>query len=343
MIYDELVEVISDACITGITLSMPGFSSALATKILASPTALGQHPTLLEHYIKRPTWQVAGVDYPVGVPIGTLLTDWQLLSGPGISVNSIATPPYVSVYGVNNPMISSIDFSLHGGASLRFQNCSSPSVVNCYFGGTNLIQTSNSVIWTDPDSPGLTVSHSTIDGAGGPNGNLSTLISARGVGTITLINNWLKNSPQHAFEIVQAVGDSMTLIYKYNLVEQLGMDPGAHPNYLQFSLGAATLVDVQYNTTYQQAQVAGGEGFQFDGFPSASIRNVTCAYNTMITAGATIAMSYLIRGFSQNPGAVHDNYFDLSAAYGWNYPGSLAGWVVSNNFDMVTGNVLTPL
>lgn len=55
--------------------------------------APGQHPTLLASYAKRPPWQVAGVDYAVGVASTATLTDWQLLSGPGITVNTTEMPP----------------------------------------------------------------------------------------------------------------------------------------------------------------------------------------------------------------------------------------------------------
>jgi hypothetical protein len=63
----------------------------------APPPAPGQHPTLLSRYVKRPPWKVAGVDYALGVPSTAKLTDWQLLSGPGITVNTTAMPPYVRV------------------------------------------------------------------------------------------------------------------------------------------------------------------------------------------------------------------------------------------------------
>ena len=46
-----------------------------------------QRPALLAGYSARPPWKVAGVDYAVGIPAGTVLTDWQNLKGPGISIN----------------------------------------------------------------------------------------------------------------------------------------------------------------------------------------------------------------------------------------------------------------
>jgi hypothetical protein len=69
---------------------------------LAQPAPGGQHSALLASYAKRPPWKVAGVDYAVGVPPAATLTDWQLLSGPGITVNTTAMPPYVRVDNTSN-------------------------------------------------------------------------------------------------------------------------------------------------------------------------------------------------------------------------------------------------
>jgi hypothetical protein len=236
-------------------------------------------------------------------------------------------------------VISGVDFSLNGGAVLRFINSPNPTVVSSNFGGTNLTKALNSVIWADPDSPGLTVRYSTIDGAGA--GMLSTLVSVRSSGTTTLEYNWLKNFSQHVLEEVQSTPVPIAIVYTHNLIEQGAMSPGAHLNYLQFSGAAATPVDVEYNTTYQTPQVAAGEGFQFAGYLGGTVQNVTFAYNVMIAAGSRIAMSYLVHaGGSQNAGVAHDNYMDASAAYGAFYPGSFTGWTISNKYNMTTGALL---
>ncbi len=307
----------------------------------ADPTpAPGQHPTLLKSYTKRPPWQVAGVDYAVGVASTATLTDWQLLSGPGITVNTTAMPPYVRVDDTSNPVISGVDFSLHGGAVLRFVNSPNPTVVNSKFGGTNLTKALNTVILADPDSPGLTVRYSTLDGAGA--GTLSTLVSVRSSGTTTLEYNWFKNFSQHVLEETQLTPVQIAIVYTHNLIEQGGMSPGAHLNYLQFSYSTATSVDVEYNTTYQTPQAGAGEGFQFAGYLPNTIKNVTFAYNVMIATGSKIAMSYLVHpGGAQNAGIARDNYFDTKAAYGWGYPGSFTGWTLSNNYNMTTGTLLS--
>jgi hypothetical protein len=295
-------------------------------------------------YAMRPPWKVAGIDYPVGVPAGTKLTDWQLLSGPGITVKAAEMPPLVRVDDTSNVVISGVDFSLHGGATLRFVNSPNPTVINCNFGGPNLTKMPSAVIYADPKSPGLTVTYSTIDGAG--NGSGSSLITASGAGTTTVTYNWLKDSPQHFLEEGQTTPVSIAVIYKYNLILQGGMRPGAHLNFLQFGGAVATSVDVEYNTTYQTPAAGAGEGFQFyANNAGGSVHNVTYAYNTMIATGGPpgSAQSALVHGGgSENAGNAHDNYIDKTAAWLWFYPNSYIGWTFSNNYNMITGTLISP-
>ena len=312
-----------------------------------APSPGAQHPALLASYATRPPWNVAGVDYRVGLPSMTTLTDWQLLSGPGITVNTTNMPPYVEVDNTSNVVISGVDFSLHGGAVVFFVNSPNPTVVTSKFGGTNLTTISSYVIYADLNSPGLTVSYTTIDGAG--NGSGSSLVGAAGGGTTTLTYNWLKHFPQHVLEMNIQGGTPYSVIYKYNLVQRGAEAPGAHLNYLQFgtNLNSSLAVDVEYNTSYQTRQASAGEGYQFYSNGTGLIQNVTFAYNAMIAAApcaglpvpvARFSMSYMVHGGgSQNAGIAHDNYIDPTASYGWLYFGSFTGWNFYNNYNMTTG------
>jgi hypothetical protein len=133
---------------------------------LAQPAPGGQHPALLASYVKRPPWKVAGVDHAVGVPPTATLTDWKLLSGPGITVNTTAMPPYVRVDNTSNVVISGVDFSLNGGAAVFCVDSPNLTVTSSKFGGTNLAHAPASIIFADRDSPNFTVSCNTIDGGG---------------------------------------------------------------------------------------------------------------------------------------------------------------------------------
>ncbi|MGH9776641.1 MAG: hypothetical protein ACRD50_17050 [Candidatus Acidiferrales bacterium] len=311
------------------------------------PAAAGaQHPTLLQGYALRPPFRVAGVDYPVGVPAGTKLTDWQALSGPGITVRADASPPYVRVDDTSNVVISGVDFSLHGGAYLWFKNSPNPTVISSNFGGPNLTLISAGVINTDNWSPNLTVSYSTIDGAGmyvnigvnGPGG--SGLIFNQGGGRNTVIHNWLKNAPEHTLEEVQLPTVPLVVIYRKNLIEQSGWGVASHPNYLQFGSGYISCVDVKYNTFYNTPQASSGESLQFYNNFNGYVHNAHWAYNVMIATGGIPgdARDYVIPGGGdQNSGVGHDNYVDTTAAFGLFYPGSMTSWTLRNNYNMVTG------
>jgi hypothetical protein len=313
-----------------------------------APQATIQHPALLSGYATRSPCKVAGVDYAVGVPNGTL-ADWQTISMPGVTVDT--SNSYVRVDGTTGATFDGYDFSLHGGASLFFVNSPNGVVKNCNFGGTNLTKISAGVILSDATSQGLTVEYSTIDGGGLGSG--STLVAVEGTGAVTLRYDWLKSFPQHVLEI-DATG--VTLDYRYNLVEMGGMTPGAHLNFLQWPAGngpytfAGALV--AFNTSYQVPEAAGGEGYQFDPGTSTmvgSFESPTFEYNTMIAAmqNETLAQSYMVHGTGMSAtvtgGQNAHNFFDASGAYGAYYPNSFTqgGWNNADNVDMVTGHAIT--
>src|SRR5215471_9473988 len=77
-----------------------------------APAGTPQLPTVLSGYQVRPPWQVAGVDYAVGIPTGTVLKDPGTINMPGVSVNT--STHIVTVTG-NNVTLSGYDFSLNGG------------------------------------------------------------------------------------------------------------------------------------------------------------------------------------------------------------------------------------
>jgi hypothetical protein len=167
----------------------------------------------------------------------------------------------------------------------------------------------------------------------------SGLIYNAGSGTTRLTYNWLKNAPQHVLEEGQPTEVPLVVVYRNNLVEQSGWAPGAHPNYLQFGYPEVSSVDVEYNTFYNTPLAATGEALQFSGM-GGYVHNVTWAYNVMIATGGPrgSARSVFVHGGGvQNSGNGHDNYLDTTAAFFLYYPGSMAGWTLTNNWNMVTG------
>jgi hypothetical protein len=311
-----------------------------------APAGPAQLPNLLAGEAVRPPWMVAGVDYAVGIPAGTVLTDWQNLTGPGISIVGNT----VRIDNTNNVHISNVDFSLHGGANLYITNSNNTVVTDCNFQST----TSAEIIQLAGSSSGLTVSYCNIDGdSAAADGN--ALIGA--TGNVVVQYDWLKNFPERA---VALWGGDTSLNLSYNLIENGAMYPGAHLNFLQLSGANATIsAVVEFNTTYQQVQASSGEGFQFyDNETGGTLVSPTLANNTMIASptqgasylsgGNNIAMSYLLHGSSgsQYPTAItgtasiYDNYFDATSAYGIFYPNSFNGWSIYNNIDMTNGNTI---
>jgi hypothetical protein len=300
--------------------------------------------------VRRPPWKVAGVDYAVGYPASTVLTDWKNIPTGGSTGVSFfgAAGNIIRVDNKTTKIFDGVDFSLHNGALLYIVNSPGTIVSNCKFGGSNYSKISAGIISTDIKSPGLTVRNCVIDGGGGGSG--STLIFQRGGGEVVLKYNWLKNFPQHVIEILEG---NTTVDYQFNLIEDGGKREGAHLNYLQLGGGPATAI-VQFNTSKQSLQVAGGEGYQFYFNGGGNMTSPVCAYNTMIAYGnsATKSMSYMIHGIPDpshpsvagivsDRAVLHDNYFDISGAYGALYPKSFAGWTLSNNWNMTTGAGIT--
>ena len=302
-----------------------------------APAGSPELPTLLNGYVVRPSWYVAGVDYAVGVAAGTSLLDPATISMAGVSVNTSTRS--ITVYG-NNVTLSGYDFSLHGGYYVYITGANDTIKSSNFALGAN---TTSYLIDGAPTSSNMTIEDCTMDAS--TIGNLTSFIGFSGSGSLTLEYNWLKNFPQHILELAQAPGVDFSVVYKYNLIEQGAIAAGAHLNYLQFASGNATSVDVEFNTTYQTRQASSGEGYQFvDNAPGGTINNATLAYNTMIATGGSSgspAMSYLVHGNSPTfNGTVDNNYVDASSAYGTFYGGSFTGASIYNNVDMNTGSVV---
>jgi hypothetical protein len=179
--------------------------------------------------------------------------------------------------------------------------------------------------------------------------NMGTFVSCKG--NVTLKYNWFLHARQHIVEWNPTTRKS--IIYKYNLVDDAMLDPGAHLNYLQNSSNTTAINDIQFNTTFQKS-LYGAEGFQFGAaFPTMVLQDPIFQNNTMIARPipGTVSMSYLVHGNVPGAGSVsgtglnNNNYFDRSGAYGAYYPGTMTparGWSSSGNIDMNTGAIITP-
>jgi hypothetical protein len=321
--------------------------NAYADGCAAAVSGSAQHPTLFADYHEaaRPPWNVAGVEFAVGVPSSHALRD------PTVQANlpsgaSVDTVNHLIRVTSNNVTLDSFDFSLHGGYSVYVTGASGTRVTNSYFFGLQ------PAVHDDANSSNTYVGYNTIDGGGGTASLQCNFGETLPLGpNATVEYNWIKNVGQH---FVSSGGGA--LVYRYNLLEDGGWCPGAHLNFLQWGNAVNATAQVNFNTAIQHVLPAGGEGFQVEGQLYApgvlgSITNCSVSYNTIISNGTKVAansgtqaMSYIMHlGNSPNgpantqgtfTGVANYNYFDSSSAYGPIYPG-LVGFTYTGNWDMV--------
>ena len=156
-----------------------------------APAGTPPLPNLLNGYAHRAPWEVAGVDYAVGVPSGTVLQNPSTISMAGVSVNT--STHTVTVFG-NNVTLNGYDFSLNGGWQVYISGASNTVIENCNFsvGSNNLVP-----IQSSSSASNLTVQDCTFNG-GGASATESAQIYFLGSGTFVSEYNLFENVPSDA-------------------------------------------------------------------------------------------------------------------------------------------------
>jgi T5SS/PEP-CTERM-associated repeat protein len=256
-----------------------GVAPTYADGSAGAPAGTPQLPNLLSGYPVRPPWEVAGVDYAVGVPSGTVLKDPATISMAGVNLDVKNAVAFVTG---NNVTLNGYDFSLNGGWDV-------------YVTGTNdVIENSFFKVGTANQQPigagisasNLTIIDNTIDGSGLGVMNdpqaVASLITDAGTG-LTVEYNWLENAPQHDVEFAGG-----QLRDEYNLIQNVGYYNGGHVNYIQFDGGVAIDPIVAFNTFYNpphQGQPGAGEGVQIEAQLGSVILGAQVENNTIISPG----------------------------------------------------------
>jgi len=290
-------------------------------------------PTLLSGYAAIPPWEVAGVNYAVGVPAGTTLLDPATISMAGVSVN--AANHTVTVTG-NNVTLNDYDFGLAGGWGIYIEPRAANTVIeNSHF----LVGANNNVpINAAAGAGNLGVQNNTFDGGGGQNNVVWALINYNGSGKFIAQYNVFLNAPADAIDFNQG---TMTTIVKCNVFDNLGTTSGSHPDPVQYVGVQATNSIEAFNTIYQP-NPSGMQGVQLEAQNGSTLTNTTIENNTIVAKGPSLKMSYSI-AVGQNPGnringvLVENNYIDYSGAYGAFYPPSGSNLTFTGNVNMVSG------
>lgn len=301
--------------------------------LTGAPAATVQKPGLLNGYALRPVWKVAGVDFAVGLPSGTLLKDPALISLAGVTVNVAL---HAVVITGNNVTLDGYDFSLNGGWTVQINGAANTRIVNSLFVET--ASQGQPPIVTDAAATNLYVGYTTIDGGGTlASPSRGALIMMNGRGLIAEYC-WLKNAPSNVFVFGDGSSGGGSATIRYNLIEDAGRKTGGGGKYISIDSGNYDHIQVTFNTSYQTPGGTGTLGWNMDA-PSA--RSVEAGYNTMITTAAGAAAYLLSSGPSAGAAVLHDNFFDLSGAFGFAYPGTSAWARYNDNFDMKTSQPLS--
>jgi hypothetical protein len=331
------------------------------------------YPAMLAPYGRyRPPWNVAGVDYYVGVRPGSQLQDWRTLNRPDLTPNVSQGVVFV---GPTCTLVQNIDFSLGTGAVLRngAGGSSAYTVNNCKFGApfpdAFYLQATGSLL-VDINFATVTLTNCTFDGTGTGNGSpdLATFVTC--YSSMVVMYNLFYHPTQSVLSLgaASAGGPNFSLVYKYNLIYNHLVRNLNHRNEVQWLGQGATITSCQvgFNTSYQDitditATYGGGEGIQFDpGSTGVTFTSPAVFNNTLISktvpqtpTGTTSPVSAWMHGngvggsTTVTGGTITNNYFDPTGAFYVFYPGTLtpaAGWTgaVSGNRDMTTNRIITP-
>lgn len=305
--------------------------------------------------------KVAGVDYQVGLPSGTTLSDPRSATLP--SGCSYDGSKYVHCTGSGT--ITGLDFSLGAPTLLTTSGTWTVTANNFTFGAD----------CTDPvinASGTLTLTKNTVDGTAGKGCNLSggfgTFINVNigAGGSFTAKYNALVQIAQDAFDMAAPSSGTETTTIKYNLGYLQGTT--GHPDFIQYCGGGAGVLSpnqIGHNTWFSylfsgisqgvqpfhvEAQTCNGVGH---------LANSTESFNTIISQGACNHGTDYPTGCSVNWDmackqddtstnvnfAAYGNYIDASGAVNplinaYGCPSTTWGSPYSN-YDMITGTTLT--
>ena len=312
-----------------------------------------QFPKMLEGYgKKRPPFDVAGVDYYVGVPTGLTLRDpaaATLPEGCGINAGQMTCTK-------DNAIISGYDFSLRDGMQLVI-----PSGVS----GTIISHNKFSIgsACKDPliDARGgaITITHNSFEGSGPLCQNLrfGTLIfGIYSPGVVSTVEyNSFTDIPTDVLQYAGPSTGAASIILRYNLFYIQGFS--GHPDGFQANGGNFDPVDISFNTYFNVSPPSkiGAQPLHVEAQLTAALNRSTVSYNTIVTPGhcdggrgSCVANTDIAckqdGGSNKNTNfSAYGNYIDSSGAIAPLLNGGCSGtsWGIPvPNMDLKTGRTI---
>jgi hypothetical protein len=272
-----------------------------------APVATIQQPTILSAYTVRPPWNVAGVDYAVGIPSGTVLRDWRTINNGGPSIPCLSVNLSAGLINITcDVTINAIDFSdsfapgtSPGSAVLSNTSggASNITITNSNFkNSAHNANYQNSFELNESNQANVTFTNNKFDGIntdGVQGGGFGAFTATSGNATYNY--NWFTHATQQAINTNPQSLSGTTTTIKYNLFSEESQYPGAHCNWVQRALqngNSSYTQDIEFNTTYQNI-MSHGEGFQFYdccGNDSVTLTNPTLSFNTIIALPNTVGL-----------------------------------------------------
>jgi hypothetical protein len=313
--------------VTAASSSTPTYNDGSAN----APAGTPQLPSLLAGYAVTPPWEVAGVNYAVGIPTGTALKDAATAPGADASTHII----YISTSGVT---LNGYDFSTEGGWGIYIE----PGVTNTVIENCNFIDSTFNFGLTSPvqapaGTGNLTLLNNYFQGNLSQATDISAMVTYNGNGTFTARYNDFNSSVEDAIDFSDGTA---TTIVEFNVFQNLGLDTGAHADSVQY-VGGTYVPIVDFNTFFKSTNTGanGDQGIQV-GQQSGGVINDAVVNNNVVIApliGGDQTMSYLIAVAVTSGAVVDDNYIDFTGAYGPFYPPSGSNLTFSGNVNLTTG------
>ncbi len=285
--------------------------SAYADGCSGAAAGSPQLPTILQGYATRPPWNVAGVDYPVGVPAGTSLKDPTTAALPTGCSFSGST---VTCSGSTPITLNGYDFSLHNGTTLSISAANITVQNSKFVVGTN--QGSLGRIVNVTGSGNVTFLNNEFDGASIPvTAQAGQTINIANVGTITFKYNYFHNS---GGDMIDLTGGPQVNVLQYNMWRDIGVNT-AHADTIQwYNSKISAGSDIGFNTVYQSVNQPGpGNGLlvALSEGPTATMTGMMINNNTLISLAACSTCNWGMGFYADLGGiadhvAIHNNYID---------------------------------
>ncbi len=301
-------------------------------------------------FVTRPPWNVAGVDYAVGVPTSVTLLDPQTNVPAGCSYNAGPPNAFLSCSGANRT-ITGLDFSLHGGVGIDVTSCSGNwTISNNKFqvGAAQNASGSQYIMTIEGGSCNLTLKNNTADGGAPTFQAAQAWYQWFSSGTV----NEIYNSCQHFGKGCVVSGSSGNLTEQFNYAEGFDYAPNGNHGEWQLILFAGTMAafNFSYNTFLEPSAVGQAamtstiyiSGGTANG-SSVTLANVTnntfvtncfttCSHSTVTQSQAGIGWNYI----SVVTTNVTQNYYDPTGSFGCNVDFGGGGTRTTINYS---GNV----